>query len=167
MPNFIALLIWVLGHDNRKVYLGDDKACNIIGRGDVRLSLPNGGTWLLTDVRHIPSLKRNLISVSQLISSGHITTFTRNVCKVTKVTLVIAYEKKEGTLYLTWKHGSINVVETSVNSDTWHCRLGHISEKGMKILHSKCKLLGLKVLDLKFCEDCISGKQKKISFSKV
>lgn len=38
---------------------------------DVWLNLPNGGISLLTSVRHIPSLKMNLISVGQLTSSGH------------------------------------------------------------------------------------------------
>lgn len=87
--------------------------------------------------------------------------------KVTKDTLVIAQGKKESTFYLTGKQGSINVVEIVVNLDTWYCRLGHISEKGIEIFHNKGKLLGLKVLDLKFCEDCVLRKQKKVRFSKV
>ncbi|XXG64806.1 hypothetical protein AAC387_Pa05g2660 [Persea americana] len=41
-----------------------------------------------------------------------------------------------------------------------------MSEKGMKILHFKGKLEGLKSLDLEFYEDCVFGKQKKVTFSK-
>lgn len=42
----------------------------------------------------------------------------------------------------------------------------HLSKKGMKILHSRGKLLGLKALDLEFCEDCVYEKQRKVSFTK-
>ena len=54
-----------------------------------------------------------------------------------------------------------------MSSDLWHYRLGHISEKGMKILHSDGKLQGLKIVDHNLCEGCNFGKQKKVSFSKV
>ena len=33
---------------------------------NVRILLPNGSVWLLEKVRHIPDLRRNLISVGQL-----------------------------------------------------------------------------------------------------
>ena len=32
---------------------------------------------------------------------------------------------------------------------------------------SKDKLSGLKSIDLDFCEDCVYGKQERVSFSKV
>ncbi|KAE8661680.1 hypothetical protein F3Y22_tig00113725pilonHSYRG01810 [Hibiscus syriacus] len=49
----------------------------------------------------------------------------------------------------------------------WHQRLGHMSEKGMKTLLSKGKLSDLKNIDVGLCEDCIFGKQKKVSFAKI
>lgn len=52
------------------VFLGDNKACEIAGKGDVLLLLEGGKTWLLKDVRHVPKLKRNLISVGQLFTQG-------------------------------------------------------------------------------------------------
>jgi len=42
-----------------------------------------------------------------------------------------------------------------------------MSEKGMKVMLSKDKLSGLKSIDLDFCEDCVYGKQQRVSFSKV
>ena len=42
-----------------------------------------------------------------------------------------------------------------------------MSEKGMKVLLSKGKLPGLKAIDLKFCEDCVYGKAKRVSFKKT
>jgi len=42
-----------------------------------------------------------------------------------------------------------------------------MSEKGMKIIHSRNLLLGLKNVDSDFCENCIYGKQKRIRFLRV
>ena len=97
------------------------------------------------------------------------TTFTNKAWKVTKGALVIAKGKKVGTLYL------CNGISNSVNALTskgadaalWHHRLGHMSEKGMKILHSRNLLPGLKNVDLDFCENCIYGKQKRVRFLRV
>ena len=41
-----------------------------------------------------------------------------------------------------------------------------MSEKGMKVMLSKDNLSGLKSIDLDFCEDCVYGKQQRVSFSK-
>eukprot|EP00253_Pinus_taeda_P024886 PITA_24886 len=56
---------------------------------------------------------------------------------------------------------------TGADVALWHHRLGHMSEKGVKILHSKNLLLGLKNVDLDFCENCIYGKQKRVRFLRV
>ena len=96
---------------------------------------------------------------------------------------------KIGTLYLCIGHtvpstlivsekndcsGTIAAVEqgeqiTTIDSDTvlWHNRLGHMSEKGMKVIHSKKVLPGLKCVNMDFCESCVYGKQKRVSFVKT
>ena len=68
-----------------KVYLGDDEACDIVGKGDVMVSLSNDLTLKLRNIGHVPKLKRNLISISQLADGGMKTTFDGDVCKITKV----------------------------------------------------------------------------------
>ena len=67
-----------------------------------------------------------------------------------------------------WGSGtSISVASSEVDAGVWHWRLGHMSEKGMKVMLSKDKLSRLKSVDLDFCEDYIYGKQKQVSFSMV
>lgn len=63
-------------------------------------------------MRHVP--KKNLIYVSQLTSLGYITTFRGDKWKETKFALMIAYKKKEGTLYLTSKLGFIDETKIDV-----------------------------------------------------
>ena len=45
-----------------KVYLGDDEPYDIVGKGEVMVSLSNGSKLKLRNVKYIPQLKRNLIS---------------------------------------------------------------------------------------------------------
>ncbi|PSS08215.1 Endonuclease [Actinidia chinensis var. chinensis] len=69
---------------------------------------------------------------------------------VTKGVMVMAHGKKQGTLYVT---SGTNTVLAAASSEpdatTWHLRLGHMSEKGMKAMIMNIKLSGLKQLDPK------------------
>jgi len=46
-----------------KVYLGDDEPCDIIGKGNMMVSLSNDSMLKLMNVRSVPNLKRNIITV--------------------------------------------------------------------------------------------------------
>ena len=154
--------------DFGKVYLADDETLKIVGKGDIKLKLPNQTTWKLQGVRHVPGLRRNLISVGQLDGEGYCTTFSGHEWKITKGALVVARGKKTGTLYVTSNlENIVAVADADGKSNLWHQRLGHMSEKGMKTLLSKGKLPDMKNVDVCLCEDCIFGKQKKVSFTKI
>ncbi|KAK2979892.1 hypothetical protein RJ640_023963 [Escallonia rubra] len=56
--------------------------------------------------------------------------------------------------------------EANMRITLWHHRLGHLSESGMRILHSKNALLGMKNIQLDFCEGCVYGKKKRVSFQR-
>ena len=121
---------------------------------------------LLKEVRHAPNRRKNLISTRQLASEGCISIFTDKVSKVTKGSLVIEKGEKVGTLNLCTGNteSSIYLVSTRVYIALWHHRLGHMSEKGMQILHKINLFLDIKQIDLDLCEHCVYGKQKKVGF---
>ena len=54
----------------------------------------------MSDVRHIPAMKRNLISTRQLGDGGCLSTFGETWWKVTKGSMVIAKGNRIGTLFL-------------------------------------------------------------------
>ena len=62
---------------------------------------------------------------------------------------------------------TIAVAVASTDTSLWHCKLGHMSEKGMKMLLSKGKLPESKSIDFDMCESYILGKQKNVSFLKT
>ena len=66
------------------MYLAEGSALDVVGMGDVRILLPNVYVWLLKKVRHIPELRRNLISIGQLDDEGHAILFVGGTWKVIK-----------------------------------------------------------------------------------
>ncbi|KAL2230807.1 UNVERIFIED_CONTAM: Retrovirus-related Pol polyprotein from transposon TNT 1-94 [Sesamum indicum] len=72
------------------VYLGANKPLKIVEKGDVRIKSTNGSCWTLHDVRHIPGLKRNLISVGQLDSDVFHTTFGDAKWKISRGAMTLA-----------------------------------------------------------------------------
>ena len=83
--------------------------------------------------------------------------------------MVVEKGDKVGTLYLCKGNidSSIALASTGTYTTLCHHRLGHMSEKGMQILQSRKLLLGLKQIDLEFCEHCVYGKDKRVRFLKV
>ena len=66
--------------------------------------------------------------------------------------MVIARGRKRGTLYMVEVTDSeVNAIEEEEKTSTlWHQRLGHLSEKGMKILASKGSIPDLKKVTIDF-----------------
>lgn len=53
--------------DQGKLLLGDNSKCKVRGIGKVNLSLNDGLETLLTNVRFVLEIKRNLISIGMLL----------------------------------------------------------------------------------------------------
>ncbi|MFS7973177.1 putative RNA-directed DNA polymerase [Helianthus anomalus] len=85
--------------DFGKVRLANDEVLDVTSMGDLDLKTPVG-SWTLKDVRVIPSLKKQLISVGQLDEQGQEVKFKNGQWKVIKGNLVVARGKKQGSLYM-------------------------------------------------------------------
>jgi len=97
-----------------------------------------------------------------------LTRFGKGRWKISKGALVVAKGPKTGTLYtlktLIGKSDLATVTKEGNSTDLWHKHLGHMSEKGLKILVGKNLLPGLKSYNLDLCEHCIYGRQRRVSF---
>ncbi len=51
--------------------MGDDTPCEVAGIGTVQIKMFDGCIRTLSDVRHIPNLKRSLISLCTLDRKGY------------------------------------------------------------------------------------------------
>ena len=56
--------------DGGTVLMGNNHVCQVIEIGSIQIKMDDGVVKTLTDVRHIPALKRNLLSLSALDSNG-------------------------------------------------------------------------------------------------
>jgi hypothetical protein len=75
--------------DSGQVHLGDEAPGKMFRMGKVKIKQRNGNQWFFKEVRHVPDLRKNLISIGQLASESCISIFTDKVCKITKGSLTI------------------------------------------------------------------------------
>ncbi|KAH9741420.1 hypothetical protein KPL70_002625 [Citrus sinensis] len=122
---------------HEKVVMGNDQPCRTMGIGTIRLKMFYEMIRELKEVRYIPTLKKNLISVGALEAKGYKVTIENGTMKFTYGAMVILQGVWRYNLYYL-KGGTTdeaNVVEA--HSDTtklWHVRLGHAGEKSLQTL---------------------------------
>ena len=98
----------------------------------------------LCDVRHIPELRKNLISLGNLLANdfSDIIDGDRDNLRVCKGALtVMRIQQTIGNIYRLLRSTIVVRVSSveSVNDATklWHLRLGHLNECGMVKLHKR------------------------------
>ncbi|PKA62504.1 Retrovirus-related Pol polyprotein from transposon TNT 1-94 [Apostasia shenzhenica] len=112
-----------------KVYLADDELLEIVGKGDVQIRTLNGSISRLHNVRYIPRLKRNLISIGQLDNNWYKIIFGNSSLRIVNGAIVVARGIKKVILYMTDENrDTIDIACTKEKLKLWHCRLGHMSD---------------------------------------
>ena len=71
------------------VFLGDNRSCEILGIGEIKIRMFDGIVRTLGDVRFIPELRKNLISPGQLDNLGLTYKAKGDILKVTKGSIVV------------------------------------------------------------------------------
>ncbi|KAE8683204.1 hypothetical protein F3Y22_tig00111213pilonHSYRG00462 [Hibiscus syriacus] len=153
------------------VYLGDDRCCNIVGIGDIIIKMYDGSVRTLSGVRHIPNLKKNLISLGTLHKNGFIPKADedRETIRIVKDALTVMKGKMTaGNIYRllgSTVAGGVHSVEScDYTTKLWHMRLAHLSERGMTELYKRNLLHGIKSCKFDFCKYCVLCKQTKVRF---
>ncbi|KAH9806495.1 hypothetical protein KPL71_002780 [Citrus sinensis] len=137
----------------------------------LKIKMFDGTIRSLHEVRHTPRLKRNLISLGMLDSSGYFFKSKSGGLEIRKGTEIVMKGVKEKGLYVL--QGSsvsvqegISAVSKEDRTKLWHLRLGHISIKGLLELSKQGLLGGDRIQQLEFCENCIFGKSHRSKFHK-
>ncbi|KAG6430584.1 hypothetical protein SASPL_108654 [Salvia splendens] len=150
--------VWILDS-------GASVVCKVVGIGSIKIRTHDGVFCTLNDVKHVPQMTKNLISLSTLDSKGLSFKGESGVMRILKGSKVVLTAQKRGTLYVL--RGSIvansadiasSEVATKDMTKLWHMRLGHMRERGMRIMSNRDFLSGHKVQKLDFCEHCVFGK---------
>jgi hypothetical protein len=124
--------------------VGNNARVVALSIGTMQLHLPLGFIMELNNCYFVPSLSRNIISPSYLMMDGYLFLSENNGCDLSKNDMFVASAPiKNGLFILNLDDSPIcNVSAKRLRPNDlsstymWHCRLGHISEKRMKKLHS-------------------------------
>ncbi|KAK1609790.1 hypothetical protein QYE76_033463 [Lolium multiflorum] len=153
------------------VRVGNDNQCSIVGIGSVQIKTHDGMTRTLTGVKHIPSMARNLISLSTLDCDGYKYKGGNKLLKVSSGSLIIMIGDMNSAKLYVLRGSTLPGIAAAVSSDEssktnlWHKRLGHMSELGMAELTKRELIDGCDFGKLEFCEHCIFGKHKRVKFN--
>ena len=146
----------------------NNSVCKVVGVGTVSLKMYDDMVRELTQVRYVPKLKRNLISIFMLDQIGCVIKAGKKILKVVKGSIVIMKGTKLNGLYVLNRQTIIGEASVTENSEDkarlGHLRLGHMSERELKELQKKEVFGSDKLNSLGFCEDCALGKASRLKF---
>ena len=130
-----------------------------------RSRLFDGVVRVLSNVKHILDLRKNLTSLGVLDDLGYSYTSKGGIMKITKGALMVMKGQKVSKLYrligntVVGRVAATALIKSSIDdTKLWQMRLSHIGERGVLELHKRNLLKGVKTCNLDFCEYCVYGK---------
>jgi hypothetical protein len=148
--------------------------------------LNNGFIFCLHNVLYVPSLSRNLISVSCLDDDGYDCQFGNRQCLILFDSKVVDLAFRHDKLYMLSMHENMNVIcndenvvckdkvslptnvsskrkrcDDATSAKLWNYRLCHISRGRIERLIKNDILIPLDFSNLDYCIDCIKEKYAK------
>jgi hypothetical protein len=156
----------------RRLRVANGVEVDVEAVGSLTLELHTGFHLHLNNVLYVPTLSRNLISVSCLDDNMFECKFGNKQFVLNYCNNDVGLGVRRGKLYMLSMNdyvlhvSNVSNVEkkwkgTSTSSKLWHCRLGHISRGRMERLIKNDVLLPLDFSDADKCVDCIKGKYAK------
>ncbi|GFZ20315.1 hypothetical protein Acr_28g0010200 [Actinidia rufa] len=104
-----------------RIWMANNTSSRVVGRGSVRFRMADGRSVTLTEVRHVPNLRKNLISIGMLDAKGCRFDASGGILRVSKENKEMLWGKKTRGLYrlegnvqtggATVRHGSSGISE--------------------------------------------------------
>jgi hypothetical protein len=121
---------------SQKVTLGDDYQYPIKGLGESNYKLDSENSITMKDVLYVPSLKKNLLSISSLDKKSYRVSLIYGEvlmwAKGETLNEAIVIETEENDLYKLKGHPETAMTHAIKNScEIWHRRLSHINYKAL------------------------------------
>lgn len=86
--------------DGEKTVMANNMTCQIKGIGTIKIRMSDGVEITLTDVRYVPELKRNIISLGTLDAVGYTFKAFNGVLEVAKGALTVMKGTRRNGLYI-------------------------------------------------------------------
>ena len=151
---------------------------HLVTKGSDKTGRTKWHEWTLENVRYVPGLSTNLISVSQLLKGGHLATIApKEINVTTKKGAQIFNAPVQNGIYIahsrpcTRKYTAFLVSQVEDTEENWHKRLGHLNYGHLRKLLKHGTATGIKIRDKKRphegnCEICQIGKIKRAKIAK-
>lgn len=161
--------------DHSPVRLGNKTTANVAGSGNVTLLIKVNGRnrkCYLKNVLHVPQLGYQLLSIPTLDKSGKASLFESGRVFIQSRDVLLATGTLQGNLYrLDTLQPEPNSAFLSVEMETWHRRLAHLSPATISEMAARNLVHGLNLKkgspNLGHCEGCILGKGHRSPIPKV
>ncbi len=133
---------------------------------------------MLADVLHVPKIKKNLVSIGQMVEQGLQVRFKLDGCFVEDLKnkcRLVAKGKRQGRMFML----DVEIPEVKVSMfangygvvadiDIWHKRIGHVNMQRLKLMQIKEIVTGLPTFKVegmqKICEACQFRRQTRHPF---
>jgi hypothetical protein len=170
---------WTTQRSKRLIEVANGVQEDFKAVGDISLELADGFIILLRDVLYVPSLHKNLISVSRLDKDHYECYFGHGKCAIGFNNAYVGVALLHNELYLLslceklYSLCQVNEHVSALDKDQkkrkrthdssklWHCFLGHISRGRIESLVKNEILSLLEFSGIEQCIDCIKGKYVK------
>jgi len=173
-----SLLSDVHPHCGKRVIITADNSLHPVvkeGHFNVKADTSNAEGVSLKDVYHVPGLKKNLASVSQLTNSGRYVLFGPNDVQILSNVKYIAADilftgkRKESLYVLSASDAYVEKVGQNASATLWHARLGHVGYQLLLKISTKKLLNGVPLFKESshdvVCVGCQYEKSHRLSFS--
>jgi hypothetical protein len=160
--------------DGENVFMGNSASATVQGKGKIVLTLTSGKLITLTNVLHVPEMRRNLISGSLLMKAGLKLSFDSDRLVITHNGEFVGKGFCNGGLFtldvkleIMNKNASTSSVYIAESIDLWHARLGHLNIASIKRLKQLNLIPSFSKTDFAKCEVCVEAKFAKKPFKSI
>ena len=131
----------------------------------------DSGKIKLSNIKYVPSMKKNMISIGSIADRGNIVIFDASQCWIIdkhdngKI-LATGHKDPNNRLYCFSSSFQANIAEQSNPTLLWHRRFGHLSFSGLHHLSAyNCVTDLLLIKEVKqVCRCCLAGRQSRVKF---
>ena len=158
-----------------KLFMGNSSFSGVEGKGKVVLKMTSGKELELTNVLHVPDIRKNLVSGSLLVKHGFRLVFESNKMIVSKGGMFVGKGYLDEGLFKC----NVMVITPPINGnastsayllefcEVWHHRLGHVNYGSMKRLINMDLIPKIRFEPNHKCQVCVEAKQTRTSFQSV
>jgi hypothetical protein len=144
--------------------MGNRSHASVLGVGMVILKFTSKKTVLLKNVQHVPSIKKNLVSGSQLCRDGYKIVFEANKYVLSNYETFVGKDYNCGGLFRLSLHNDVcnKVVNNAIipeESNIWHSRLCHVNFGCLSQLANLNLILKFNLVKGSKCYVCVQSKQ--------